>query len=80
MRPVYWLVPTLLLAACGTGSSGSDGASRLGERFMQADEDGDGFISRAEAPSRIDFEAVDANGDSRLSLSEVENYAQGLRG
>jgi len=68
----------VFLAAC-VGGGGGDG-SRITDRFMAADSDGDGLISRAEAPSRIDFDAADTNGDGVLTQAEVEAYTQALRG
>ena len=65
-----------LLTACATGGS----SSRIADRFMSADANGDGFISRAEAPSRLDFDVADTNRDGLLSLTEIEAYTQSLRG
>lgn len=71
------LLPMVCLAACAGG--GSDG-NRIADLFMAADVNGDGVISRAEAPSRIDFDAADTNLDGVLTQAEVESYTQGLRG
>lgn len=68
---------TLLLSACTAG--GDSGTSRIAERFLAADIDGDGLLSRGEAPARLDFEAADADGNGLLSRLEVEMYTQTLR-
>ena len=80
MRLSLLLCSCVLQTACVSNASSSDGSGRVADRFMQADIDGDGFISRGEAPSRLDFDAADIDGDGRLSIGEVEAYTRVLRG
>jgi len=63
----------------GDGSGGGEGAGGgrgEGRRFdpMQADVDGDGKISREEAPERMQaaFDEIDTNGDGFLDEAEFE--------
>lgn len=73
------IIGTLGISACApTGSTGESG-SRVSDRFMQSDTNGDGVISRAEAPSRLDFDAADTNADGVLTLAEIEAFTRGLR-
>ena len=47
-------------------------------RVMEADEDGDGRISRDEAPERLlrGFERIDADGNGMIEKSEMEEAAK----
>lgn len=53
--------------------------SKFSERFMAADKDGDGALSRAEAEaaglSRItdNFDRLDSNRDGKVTLDEMRN-------
>lgn len=48
------------------------------ERFLKADTDGDGVISRAEFIARAEkrFDKMDADGDGRLSKDELRSAAK----
>ena len=79
MRHILLALAALVVAACSSATSSGGDGSRLADRFFQADANGDGFISRAEAPSRIDFDAADTDSDGLLSLAEVQAFTSSLR-
>ena len=50
------------------------------ERLMQMDQDGDGKVSRKEAPENMqNFDRFDANGDGFIERSEAEKVAERIR-
>ena len=77
-RTILFLV-MLPVAACAQAQSTNGDGSQITERFFQADANGDGFLSRSEAPSRLDFNTADTNGDGVLSLEEVQSFTRALR-
>lgn len=56
-------------------------AAQFFERMMEADEDGDGKISRDEAPERVRraFERFDVDGDGYLNAREIRRHAERMR-
>ncbi|QDU38404.1 transaldolase/EF-hand domain-containing protein [Maioricimonas rarisocia] len=60
-------------------AAGRDGSAM----FRQLDSDGDGFISKSEAPPRLNderFRQMDADNDGKLSQKEMQRLFQGRRG
>ncbi len=51
------------------------------DRLMEVDENGDGRISREEAPERMGsmFERLDANGDGFIDPKEIEAVRERFR-
>ena len=81
-------VPLAALAADpaqpSTGSpaqANPDAASQVPPMFKQLDQNGDGFISKAEARRSADltarFDKLDFNNDGRISAQEYVKGAQG---
>lgn len=64
------------------GPGGPGGPARFIERLRESDADGDGRISRAEAPERMRgrFDFMDENGDGFLEMAEIEAVASRLGG
>lgn len=58
----------------GNGQGRQMDATKMIERFMKADKNGDGKISEDEAPQRMKrgFERMDKNGDGFVEKSEIE--------
>jgi len=54
---------------------------RLIARIMEADQDGDGKLSRDEAPERLKqrFDRVDSNGDDHVDESELKAVFEAMR-
>lgn len=73
---IVFLIP--FVAACAQTQSGGGDGNRIADRFFQADTNGNGFISRAEAPTRLDFDTADANADGLLSVEEVQAFTSSL--
>jgi len=69
----------LLAAACAPAQPTGTTGGRITDRFLQADANGDGVISRSEAPSRLDFDAADTNADGVLSMEEIETFTRNMR-
>ena len=72
------LAPALACAAAG-GKSG-----KLAEQFREADVDGNGMLSRAEAQRALprlarDFDAIDVNRDGQISPEEIRAYRRAGR-
>lgn len=79
MHRITILVGLLVVTACAPApSTGGDG-NRIADRFTQSDANGDGFISRSEAPSRLDFDAADTDADGLLSMAEIETFTRSMR-
>ncbi len=66
----------------GQGVQGASPAERLTALIKCMDKNGDGVISKDEAPERMKdrFDRLDANGDGNIDKSELENAAQKLMG
>ncbi|MEZ6061130.1 MAG: hypothetical protein R3C19_12265 [Planctomycetaceae bacterium] len=67
--------------AGGPGGPGGPGGFRpeqMTARIMEADTNGDGKISKDEAPERVKqrFDTVDANSDGLLDKSEIESLTK----
>ena len=64
----------------GPGGRGPGGAGGFLARIMSNDADGDGKISKEEAPERLQqrFDNIDANGDGYLEESELQQMMQGF--
>ena len=64
----------------GPGGRGPGGAGGFLSRIMSNDADGDGKISKEEAPERVQqrFDSIDANGDGYLEESELQQMMQGF--
>ena len=60
---------------------GRGGRGRMMDRLMEMDEDGDGLISREEAPERMGpmFERLDANDDGFIDPKEIEAVRERFR-
>jgi hypothetical protein len=63
-------------SAGGPGTGGEGGRPRF--NLMDSDTDGDGKVSRAEAPERFaaNFERADSNGDGFIDGDEYNQYRQ----
>ena len=59
------------------------GADELKQRFVKADTDGDGALSREEAKAmpRVSshFDDIDADHDGRVTLQEIGRFAAAMR-
>ena len=64
----------------GPGGRGPGGAGGFLARIMSNDADGDGRVSKEEAPERLQqrFDDIDANGDGYLEESELQQMMQGF--
>ncbi|MEW4529028.1 EF-hand domain-containing protein [Maioricimonas sp. JC845] len=63
----------------GDASDAPGGSRDRAAMFRQIDSDGDGYISRSEAPSRLNderFSQLDANNDGKLSKEEAARLFQ----
>jgi hypothetical protein len=82
-----------ILTAVGLGSAailalaapeGRDGRGAMHERIKQADTDGNGMLSRAEAAAlpRIakHFDEIDANHDNQITADELKAFHEKMRG
>lgn len=60
-------------------ADGRTGADRLEENFRRMDQNGDGSLSRDEAPERLkgNFDRVDSNSDGKVTLEELRAIFQG---
>jgi Ca2+-binding EF-hand superfamily protein len=75
---------TACAAAMAAGRS-ERAASKMKDRFDEADTDHDGFISRDEASKSMPriaphFDDADTNHDGKLSQDEIAAYLRNLRG
>ena len=76
------IAPAVALAA-STSAAGGRGA-RLAEQFKQADADGNGMLSRADAEKSAprlagNFDAIDANRDGQLSPEEIRAHRRAAK-
>ena len=64
------------------GEMGGWGRGAIIDRIMSSDSNGDGAISRDEAPERMSdrFDTIDANGNGMLEREELENMPFGRGG
>ena len=62
----------------GPGGRGPGGAGGFMSRIMSNDANGDGKVSREEAPERLQqrFDNIDTNGDGYLEESELQQMMQ----
>jgi hypothetical protein len=69
-------------AAAAAHSEGGNASARLQQEFKKLDENGDGYMSLAEAQTAFEtaFQAADRNGDGRLSLEEYAKYTKARAG
>ena len=77
--PALIIIATLLFAPPVTLGAQLRESERLAEQFRRADKDGNGVLSRDEAadyaPLRANrFDAVDINGDGRISPEEIRAF------
>lgn len=58
------------------------GGAEFVQRIMQSDADGDGKITKEEAPERMQraFDRIDTNGDGAIDKAEAEALAQRFQG
>lgn len=68
----------------GDGGAGKPGRACPGERFRQADTDGDGALSKDEAMHGMpriakNFQAIDANRDGQVSGDELHAFIRARR-
>jgi Ca2+-binding EF-hand superfamily protein len=77
------LVCLLFALALDAGAAREPRASRLYEQWRQADRDGDGELSRAEAAAMpalaAQFDAIDRDRNGRLSADEVRAWRTARR-
>ncbi|MGI9239251.1 MAG: hypothetical protein ACR2RV_00530 [Verrucomicrobiales bacterium] len=69
--------------AGGGGGGFRPGAEQILKRILESDADGDGKLSREEAPERMKdrFDTMDSNGDGFIEKAEIEaRFANGLPG
>jgi hypothetical protein len=66
----------------GRGGGPAGGPGGFLRRLMESDSDGDGKISKDEAPEmmRRRFDRMDANGDGFIDKDEIEGMRQRMRG
>ncbi len=66
----------------GEGDGRGPGGGNMVERMMRFDQDGDGKISREEAPERMRqrFDRMDSNGDGVIDEDEIKAMAERFRG
>lgn len=75
----------LPLVACAQQNDRSaHGAGELKQRFIEADTNGDGALSRDEAKAmpRVSahFEDIDADHDGKVTLQEIGQFLAAMRG
>jgi len=68
----------------GDGDAGKPGRVCPGERFRQADTDGDGSLNKDEAMHGMpriakNFQAIDANRDGQVSCDELQAFIRARR-
>ena len=63
----------------GKAKSGAPAATRIDTAFRNADQNGDGRLTREEYPQPEIFDAVDANKDGHATLEEVRAYYRSRR-
>ena len=68
-------------AADSDRKGGKSSADDMATRFMGRDGDGDGKVSKEEAPPsmRRRFEKIDTNGDGGIDRAEIERHLEGVR-
>ena len=74
--PIFALIAVLLASAVLAAETASGADSRLAAQFRNADADGDGKLSRAEAGRAAPgwaarFDAIDADRDGKISPEEI---------
>lgn len=74
----------LPLAALAQPADRSAARDELKQRFVKADTDGDGALSREEAKAmpRVSshFDDIDTDHDGRVTLQEIGRFAASMRG
>lgn len=84
MKYVAILTAVSLGSAAILAVAAPEGRAGLQERIKQADTDGNGMLSRAEAAAlpRIakQFDAIDANHDNQITADELKAFHEKARG
>ncbi|MGN6481857.1 EF-hand domain-containing protein [Luteibacter sp.] len=73
-------LPALAVAQTGLGSAATYASKQLHQKFLKADKDKDGFLTKEEAEAgnmpetAKNFDKIDTTGRGKVSEKEIQTY------